>query len=128
MCVDVHLVADSRADANRLENGLNGWASTRPAASKALVARDGTDLFVSVCDPGTTALQPVPTDSEIDQYFGRASMIERRSATSGKPDVAECVAVKFFATYDISALDSFDPSLDIGGEIDDIEQDCLQSV
>lgn len=128
ICVDLHIVADSRADAERLENGLNGWASARPAASKALVARKGTDLFASVCDPGTKALQPVPSDAAINQYFGRANMIEGRTADSGKADLAECVAVKFFARYDVSTLSSFDPSFDLSGEIDDIEQDCLKSV
>jgi len=128
VCVDLHLVADSRLDADRLENGLNGWASARPAASKALVARTGNDLFASVCDPGTKALQPVPTDAAVNQYFGRSGMIERRAGNSGKADLAECVAIAFFARYDVSQVNSFDPSFDLSGEIDDIEQDCVKSV
>jgi len=52
VCVDVHLVTDSRDDADRLQNGLNGWAQARPTGADVLVGRDGIDLYATACDPG----------------------------------------------------------------------------
>ena len=125
MCVDVHVVADSRTDADRLETALNGWARARPDAADALVARDGTDLYATACDPGTEARQPVPTEDAINLYFARAQEIQQRIDFSGKPALAECVAVAFFAHF---TFEDFDGSVDIDSALSSIEQDCLDTV
>lgn len=123
VCVDVHVVADSRDDADRLENGFNAWARARPPAADALVARRGTDLYATACDPGADADQPVPTEEAIDHYLGRAQEIEWRSDYSGNPALAECVAVTLYASYLFD-----DESSDYWTAADGIEQDCLDAV
>ncbi len=42
VCVDVHVVADSPADAGRMETAMNGWAFARPGAKLIEVVVDGT--------------------------------------------------------------------------------------
>ena len=123
VCVDVHVVADSRDDADRLQAGLAAWALARPDDTDALVARDGTDLYASACDPGTDARQPVPDDEAIDHYLGRAQEIRQRSDYSGDPALAECVAVTYFAVYSL-----YDESVDYWAETDRIELDCLDTI
>ena len=123
VCVDVHVVADSRDDADRLENGFNAWARARPPVADALVARRGTDLYATACDPGADADQPVPTEEAIDHYLGRAQEIEWRSDYSGNPALAECVAVTLYASYLFD-----DESSDYWTAADGIEQDCLDAV
>lgn len=124
ICVDVHLVADSRDDADRLANGLNGWARVRPKEADALVGRNGNDLYATACDPGTDVDQSVPTESAVQQYVARAQELQFRADLSGDPSLAECVAVGFFANYDIATLDG---SFDYFTESDNIEQDCLNT-
>ena len=123
VCVDVHVVADSRDDADRLQAGLAAWALARPDDTDALVARDGTDLYASACDPGTDARQPVPDDEAIDHYLGRAQEIRQRSDYSGDPALAECVGVTYFAAYSL-----YDESVDYWAETDRIELDCLDTI
>ena len=124
VCVDVHLVADSRDDADRLANGLNGWARARPDQADALVGRSGNDLYATACDPGTDVEQTVPTDAAVQQYVARAQELQFRADLSGDAELAECVTVGFFGTYDIDELDD---SFDYVSEFDNIEQDCLAS-
>ncbi len=125
VCVDVHLVADSRDDADRLANGLNGWAQARPAEANALVGRSGNDLYATVCDPGTAVDQSVPTEAAVQQYVARAQEIQFRADLTGDPELAECVAVGFFAAHDVDTLDE---SFDFFTEFDNIEQDCLATL
>ncbi|MGB8862341.1 MAG: hypothetical protein WCC60_24005 [Ilumatobacteraceae bacterium] len=127
VCVDVHLVADSRDDAGRMENALNGWAQARPKAANALVAREGTDLYASACDPGPDARQEVPGDEAINHYVARAQEIQQRVDASGNPVLAECVAVEFFSRHSFDEAIT-DDSFDYFGEFDSIEQDCLDSL
>jgi hypothetical protein len=125
VCLDVHLVADSRADADRLENALNGWALSRPAAAGALVARTGTDLYASACDPGADVEQAVPTDDAVAHYMSRADELRLRANASGNTALAECVAVQFYSRHSVD--DPGDDSLDYFSELDSIEQDCLDA-
>lgn len=122
VCVDAHIVADSRDDAGRMHAGLTAWARARPDDTDALVARNGTDLYVSACDPGPAASQPAPTAEAIDHYLGRAQEIRQRSDYSGDPALAECVAVTYFAAHSL-----YDDSVDYWGETDRIELDCLDT-
>lgn len=125
VCVDVHLVADSRDDADRLANGLNGWARARPAAADALVGRSGNHLYATVCDPGTAVDQSVPTEAAVQQYVARARELQFRADNAGDTVLAECVAVGFFAAHD---LDTLDDSFDYLTGFDNIEQDCLATL
>lgn len=126
VCVDVHLVADSRLDADRLENGLNGWAQQRPEEAAALVARSGTDLYASACDPGTDASQKVPSNDAVEHYMARADELRQRADASGDAAFAECVAVGFYGrfSFDVAADDD---GTDYFAEMDSIEQDCLDA-
>jgi len=123
VCVDVHLVADSRDDADRQQQALEAWAAARPAATHALLGRDGVNLYASACDPGAETSQPVPTTDAFDHYLARAQQVQLRSDYSGNPALAECVAVTFFATNSVT-----DPRLDYSSEMDRIEQSCLDTV
>lgn len=126
VCVDVHLVADSRLDADRLENGLNGWALQHPQEAAALVARSGTDLYASVCDPGTDASQEVPSDDAVEHYMARADELRQRADASGDTSFAECVAVAFYGRFSFDVADD-DEGTDYFAEMDAIEQDCLDA-
>lgn len=125
VCLDWHLIADSSDDADRMEAALNGWASARPPTSKALVGRDGTNLYASVCDPGTEARQLTPTGVAISQYFGRANQMAERIDFTGKPAVAECTAVTTFGRFTFTELITPNPQLDLAAELKQIEQDCV---
>jgi hypothetical protein len=125
VCVDVHLVADSLSAADLLVDGLNGWARARPAAAGALVARRGVHLYASVCDPGADAAFSPPTQAAIDLYLARAQEMQQRTATTGKPALAECVALAFFAH---NSFDYTDPYFDYWSDLDTVEQQCLDSV
>ena len=122
VCLDMHLVADSRADADRLDTALTNWAAVRPAASSALVGRDGTDLYLSVCDPGTDATQPVPTQDDVDQYVRRSNLLRHEMTLTGNLEAAECTAVAVFADAQVKDFD--DPEFDIVGIITAAEADC----
>ncbi len=122
VCLDMHMVADSRADADRLDIALNNWAAVRPAASSALVGRDGVDLYVSVCDPGTAEEQPVPTQDDVDQYVRRSNLLRHEMTITGDLEAAECTAVAVFA--DALVADFDDPNFDIVGVITAAEADC----
>ncbi|MDP2291731.1 MAG: hypothetical protein Q8M22_11120 [Actinomycetota bacterium] len=128
VCADLHVVADSRDDADRLEAALQAWALARPAASNALLAREGVHVYVSVCDPGPDARQPVPSAGAIDHFFGRSGELESRIELSGKPALAECIAVETFARFTIEQLNGFDRTGDVLAEVTDIEDDCLDRV
>jgi hypothetical protein len=128
VCVDARIVADSRADADRLQRGLDAWAGTRPAASGALVGRDGDALLISVCDPGVDARQPSPGQPAIDQYFGRSSMLHHEIEETRDAAVAECVAVTFFERFTVAQANSFDSEFDVTTELDDITDGCRASV
>ena len=128
VCVDLHLIADSPDDADRLFNGLNGWADVRPAAAKALVGRDGNDLYATVCDPGTAARQPVPTTDDVDQFYVRASYLAEQIDDTGNPELAECIAVDTFAEFTLAELQSFDVTGDVGDALQTIEDDCRDQV
>jgi len=128
VCVDVHLVADSRDDADRIEDGFQLWALGRPAAAKALVGRDGNSLYASACDPGPRARQTTPTSEAIEQFFGRANDIAYRTSLSGKPDLAECVSVKAFERYTAAEMFGVDFGGEITADIDDITATCVDSL
>ncbi|MDO8361736.1 MAG: hypothetical protein Q7V88_02475 [Actinomycetota bacterium] len=126
-CLDLHVVADSRDDADLLERGLNGWAGARPPSSDALVGRDGVNLYATVCDPGTTARQQVPGELVISEFTGRSSMMYEYITRTGKPDRAECIAVQFHTQFTQRDLETYDPDLDPYGELESIEEDCRDS-
>lgn len=128
VCVDLHLIADSPDDADRLYNGLNGWASVRPAAAKALVGRNGNDLYATVCDPGTKARQPVPTTDDVDQFFVRSSYLAGQIDDTGNPELAECLAVTTFEQFTLNQLRSFDTTGDISDALQTIDDDCRDQV
>jgi hypothetical protein len=125
VCVDVHLVADSRNDADRMENGLNGWAQARPAESEALVGRDGVDLYATACDPGTDVEQLAPDDAAVQHYLARAQELQVRADQSGDPALAECVAVAYFGAHDATSMYE---SFEYYDEFDALQQDCLTAV
>lgn len=125
VCVDVHLVADSRDDADRIEDGFQRWALSRPAAANALVGRNGTSLYASACDPGPRTRQATPTSESIEQFFGRANDIAHRTSLTGKPDLAECVSVKAFERYTTAEMLAVDFGSDITADIDDITATCV---
>lgn len=128
VCTDVHVVADSPDDADRLESALNQWALARPSEADTLVGRDGVHLYASVCDPGTDAVQSTADNDDIEQYFSRAELLRQQAADTGKPALAECIATEFFAQFTYEQLQS--PSLDVDLEaaFADIEDDCRNSV
>lgn len=128
VCVDLHLIADSPDDADRLENGLNGWASVRPAASKALVGRDGVDLYATVCDPGTKARQPVPTTEDVDQFYVRSGYLADQIDDTGNPELAECIAVATFEEYTLNDLRNPDVTGDVSDALQTITDDCRDQV
>ncbi len=128
VCVDGRIIADSRADEDRLERGLDAWAGTRPQEAGALVARVGTELLLSVCDPGPKARQPVLGDAVVDQFFGRATLLRKRIELTNKPELAECTAVTFYERFTVAQMNSRDPSLDMAGELDTAASDCLGNV
>lgn len=128
VCVDARVIADSRADADRLERGLDAWAGARPPEAGALVARVGTELLLSVCDPGPKARQPVLGDAAVDQYFGRATLLRKRIELTSKPALAECTAVTFYERFTVAQMKSGDPSIDLASELDSAAADCLDSV
>ncbi len=125
VCVDLHLVADSHDDAERLENGLNGWARARPVEADALVGRDGNHLYATACDPGADVEQSTPTEAAVQQYLARAQELQNRADETGDPGLAECVALTFYASHDVDRLEG---SLNSYSEFDNIEQDCLSSL
>lgn len=128
VCADLHLVADSPDDAGRLETGLQAWALARPAFSGALLAREGVDLYVSVCDPGAQARQSVPPVAAIDHLFGRGGELQDRIEFADKPSLAECIAVALFATFTVDQLYGADRSGDVAAEVTDIEGECVDRV
>ena len=128
VCLDVHLVADSPADADRMDAAMNRWAFARPSAADALVGRKGVNLFASVCDPGTDAEQPIATDDEIEQYFGRGALLRQQALDTGKPALAECVATEFYAQFTIDQISSASSDIDFDAELAGISQDCRNSV
>ncbi len=127
-CVDIHVVADSPDDADRMQRAMNGWAFARPTDADALVGRDGVNLYASVCDPGTDADQAVPGDSEINQYFGRSDLLQYQATTTGKPALAECIATDFYAQFTFDEITSELPDSDLEAAFVAIEDDCRNSV
>ncbi|MEQ1702089.1 MAG: hypothetical protein ABMA25_18415 [Ilumatobacteraceae bacterium] len=128
VCVDLHLIADSPDDADRLFNGLNGWAAVRPPAAKALIGRDGTDLYATVCDPGTKARQPVPTTVDVDQFYVRSSYLGEQIDDTGNPELAECIAVTTFEQYTLTELRAPDFDGEIADALQTLEDDCRDQV
>lgn len=128
VCVDLHLIADSPDDADRIYNGLNGWAAARPAAAKALVGRDGNDMYATVCDPGTKARQTVPTTNDVDQFYVRSSYLADQINQTGNPELAECIAVTTFEDFTLAQLQNPDLTGDIGDALEAIEDDCRDQV
>ena len=129
LCVDARIVADSRTDADRIERGLDAWGHERPQASDALVGRDGDTLLLTVCDPGADADQPTPDEDAIDQFFGRADLLQSRIEVTGLPGLSECVTVRWFETHlaadDLGdVMSEFDPF----GQLDDLTDECRNSV
>lgn len=129
LCVDARIVADSRTDADRIERGLDAWGHARPEESSALVGRDGDTLLLSVCDPGTDADQRTPDDDAIQQFFGRADLLQSRIEVTGLPALSECVTVRWFETHlaadDLGdVMSEFDPF----GLLDDLTAECRDSV
>lgn len=122
VCLDMHIVADSRADADRLDTALTNWAAVRPAEATALVGRDGEDLYISVCDPGAEATQPTPTQDDVDQYVRRSNLLRHEMTVTGDLAAAECAAVAVFSEALVADFD--DPEFDIVGVITAAEADC----
>lgn len=128
VCVDVHVVADSPVDADRLQRAMNNWALARPSVAGALVGRDGVDLYASVCDPGTDTPQSTPTDDEIEQYFARADLLRQQAATTGKPALAECVATEFFAAFTFEQMTTESLARELEAAFTALEDECRYSL
>ncbi len=118
MCVDLHVVADSRSDADRLDDAISGWAAARLAKVDAKVGRDGTSIYVTMCDPGTESTQPGVGRDALDEIFGRAFQIRDETRRYLHPDVAECVWVAIYAER---SQDDFDNSFP-----EDIQQEAAE--
>ena len=126
ICADAHIVADSPDDADLLEAGLGAWAYDRPEQSDVLIARDGVDLFVSMCDPGVDVRQITPNTDDGDQYIGRMQAIQTLTAMTGEVAVAECAAVQLFAEH--SAAEATDiVFFDLDGALQELLADCAES-
>jgi len=128
VCLDMHVVADSRADADLIEQALAAWAGARPAEADALIGRRGTHLYATTCDPGADVQQITPDASTIDQFFGRIDMITGQIQQGSDPAVAECVAVEFFGRYSLVELRSDELQIDVVGEVDAIAAECAAAV
>lgn len=126
VCIDLHVVADSRHDADLLDAAFTAWAQARPPAAGALVGRDGSNVYASACDPGPAAEQRVPVQDEIDQFVSRDQLILREFAATGDPVVAECVGTRLFADFSLGEL--FAAEVDITAEITSAEHDCTSLV
>ena len=83
---------------------------------------------MSVCDPGASVDQAVPGDDEINQYFGRAELMNYQATTSGKPDLAECIATDFYAQFTYDEIAFAAPDADLGAAFASIEEDCANSL
>ncbi len=128
VCVDFHVVADSPADADRMDAAMNRWAFARPAAAGALVGRKGLSLYASVCDPGTDADQLIADDDEIEQYFSRGALLRRQALETGKPALAECIATEFYAQFTVEQISSPSSDVDLDAEFAAISDACRNSV
>ncbi len=126
ICLDARIVADSRTDADRIERGLQNWGATRPDDAKALVARDGTSLLFSVCDPGDADQSIVP-EAKIQQWFTRADVLGQQVDYLGLPDLAECSAVRFFEEFTASAWSGKNADFDQYSELDNLTDECVKS-
>ncbi|MCE9622208.1 MAG: hypothetical protein K8R99_07695 [Actinomycetia bacterium] len=127
-CADIHIVADSPADADRMERALNRWAFTRPSSANALVGRDGVNLYASVCDPGADSQQTVPGDDAINQYFGRSDFLQYQATSSGKPALAECIATDLYAQFTFEQIASETPNSELEAAYVAIEDECRNSI
>ena len=128
VCVDVHVVADSPADADRMDTAMNRWALARPAAADVLVGRDGVNLYASVCDPGAAADQSIANDDDIEQYFGRGALLRQHALDTGKPALAECIAVELYGQFTVDEISYASSDIDIDAEFAAIEEECRNSV
>ena len=128
VCADIHVVADSPDDADRMERAFTGWALARPSSANALVGRDGVNLYASVCDPGPDAQQSVPGDDEVNQYFGRARLLQFQATSTGKPQLAECIATDLYAQFTFEQIVSSVPDSELDAAYSTIEDDCRNNV
>ncbi|MEQ1874604.1 MAG: hypothetical protein ABL953_12845 [Ilumatobacteraceae bacterium] len=128
VCADLHVVADSPDDADRLERAITQWAVARPRGADTLVGRDDVHLYASVCDPGTGEAQSTADNDDIEQYFSRADLLGQQAADTGKPALAECIATEFFAQFTFAQLDSASLDVDLEAAFAEIEDDCRNSV
>ncbi|CAB4365523.1 unannotated protein [freshwater metagenome] len=124
VCLDLHVVADTTADADALEHAFNAWAEHRPTEAHALVGRKGNSMYVSVCDPGTKVEQSIPDANIIDQYFGRSDMIRQQVKNGVGAGTAECVASTFFGRYSMPDMRSGEIKVDVGGQVQAIIAEC----
>lgn len=106
VCIDIHLVADSRRDADLIDAGLTAWARARPAQAHALIGRDGVHLFASACDPGTAVRQGTPSQAQIDQLQHRAFLIRSEIESAHDAAAGECVGRRIFAEFTTSELNA----------------------
>jgi hypothetical protein len=120
VCTSGRVVADTGADADRIERGLNAWGHARPKEAAALVGRRGTTLLFSACDPGTTLHQPTPAPAVFDQFFGRADELTHQLIAQGQPARSECIAVSAYARYVARDVSS--------AVLDRITADCDSSI
>jgi len=67
-------------------------------------------------------------DSAINQYFGRADLLQYQATTSGKPALAECIASDFYAQFTFEEIASELASAELEAAFVSIEDDCLNSV
>ena len=111
-----------------MERALNGWAFARPSSAGALVGRDGVNLYASVCDPGPDARQTVPGDNEVNQYFGRANLLQYQATTTGKPDLSECIATDLYAQFTFEQISSGVPDSELAAAYSTIEAGCRNNV
>jgi hypothetical protein len=117
VCTSGRVVADTTADADRIERGLNAWGHARPKEAAALVGRKGTTVLFTVCDPGPAVHQTTVTAPVFDQFFGRADELTQQVTSHGSPNRSECIAVSAYAKYaardlDLSVLDTITADCD----------------
>lgn len=106
VCVDARVVADSRSDAELLADAIGAWALARPAASSALLARDGTSVYFTSCDPGADVRQPVPNRAGVNQLLGRSLLLRDETDRSGDARTSECYVVALFEQFTVEQLQS----------------------
>jgi hypothetical protein len=128
VCANGRIVADTSADADRIDRALNAWGHARPASAGALVGRKGNTLLFSACDPGIAAPASSIDTATVAQFFGRSDLLTQQIIDHGQPNRSECIAVSAFARFTARDLLGANPSVDRTSILDTVTVDCDSSV